>query len=110
MKFEIKLENINVEELGINIGGMELKIQYSLGEIQGGYGLIKEVLADIPDNLELIKKGFDKFNEIDKKVEEDTAKELEEEFIKAKRKVEQITEAWMKLSNISEGIKKGECK
>lgn len=101
MKFEIKLENIKIEELGMNIGGIELKGQYSLSELQGGYGLIQEILTDIPNNLELIKKGFDKFNEISKTVEEEEAKEIDEQFIKAKRKIEQITETWMKLSNIS---------
>lgn len=66
MKFGIKLGEINIER--IILKNIEIEAVYSADEVKENYKLIKTAIKDIPEILEDVKKGFDKFNEIDEEV------------------------------------------
>ena len=84
MKTIFKLGSIEVQ--GVKINDIEVTQEYTAKEaidlVFAGKSFVKSLIKDLPEMLEDLEVAFNKFNEIDERVEsKDMTKELED-FIK----------------------------
>lgn len=71
MKLRFKLGNVEIEELGIKLGGVEIETEFSLEETAGVYELQKRAIKELPEILTDLKTGANKFQELDKEFREE---------------------------------------
>lgn len=83
MKTTIKLGSIEVK--GIKINDIEVTKEHTLSEAIGlirfGKHFTQELIKELPEMLEDLEIAFNKFNEIDKRVEEQQRKEYVEKLM-----------------------------
>lgn len=84
MKTTFKLGSIEIQ--GVKINDIEVTQEYTAKEaidlVFAGKSFVKSLIKDLPEMLEDLEVAFNKFNEIDERVEsKDMTKELED-FIK----------------------------
>ena len=66
MKFEFKVGNVEIKEIGLALGAVEVKVEYSLEEAKGAYNLYRTAIKEMPEILTEVKTVADKFQELDK--------------------------------------------
>lgn len=81
MKLKFKVGNIEVKEMGLNFGGIEIETEFTLEETTGVYDLQKKVIKELPEILTDLKDGAMKFQELDKEFNETARKEIEDEMV-----------------------------
>lgn len=83
MKTTIKLGSIEVK--GIKINDIELSQEYTAQDAINltfaGKSFVKGLIKELPEMFEDLEIAFNKFNEIDKRVEEQQRKEYIEELM-----------------------------
>lgn len=69
IKFNLGEVNANVQGQNVNLKDIsgEMTTTYTMKDIIGSYGLLKDMVDDVPELLESLTKGYDKFQEIEKK-------------------------------------------
>lgn len=93
MKLGLKLGKIVIEELGIKLEGIELNVEYGIGEAKGAYSLGKKMLEEVPETLEQLKAGALKFREIDKEFDEIIEQEIIDEENAINEKIKKTMES-----------------
>lgn len=82
MKSTIKIEKI--EYAGVKLEGVELSQEYTSKEcvelLYAGKNFAKQIIKELPEMLEDMEVAFNKFNEIDKRVEEKESTEAEDKM------------------------------